>query len=195
MALDLDGVIASAGFASGDRFVCGLWRSSPVGVLHDVMWARPSGERVLLVPSEVARDFVASVYEFDRVEIVEFAVTNAGPGEVDVRSGFVRLTLTGGRAVPIPGPRPLWVTRWIEGPIARTAMGVRTYGVSPTGVREWYRARSYRRVTTGSASIDGTDLGALCAVEPACGFGFSEPPRRASIVEVRPHLVFPTQEC
>lgn len=44
------------------------------------------------------------------------------------------------------------VTRWIEGPIARGVMGVRTYGVSPTGVREWYRATSfYAAVHQGDA--------------------------------------------
>ena len=191
MPIDLDGVIASAGFASGDRFVCGLWQTSPLGVLHDVMWARPSGERVLLVPSEDAGDFVSSVYRFDRVEVVGFAVAAAGPERVDLRAGAVALTLESGRAVPIPGPRPLWVTRWIEGPIARVTMGVRTYGVSPSGVREWYRATSYRRVVAGHASIDGTDLGALRDVDPPCGFGFSEPPLHPSIVAVRPRLAFP----
>ncbi len=70
-------------------------------------------------------------------------------------------------------------------------MGVRTYGVSPTGVREWYRARSYRRVVAGSASVAGADLGPLRPIDPRCGFGFSEPPRRPSIVAVRPHLQFP----
>ena len=191
MSLDLDGVIASAGFASGDRFVCGLWRASPVGVLHDVMWARPSGERILLVASEAGRDFVTSVYEFDGVEVVEFTVADVGPSAVDLRAGEIRIVLSGGRSVPIPGPRPLWVTRWIEGPIARTTMGVRTYGVSPTGVQEWYRARSFRRVVSGRASIADTDLGPLRSIDPRCGFGFSEPPRRPSIVEVRPHLRFP----
>ena len=191
MTLDLDGVIASAGFASGDRFVCGLWRVSPVGVLHDVMWARPTGERILLVPSEAAREFVASVYEFDRTEIVAFRVAADGPERVDVRAGAIRITLRGGRAVPIPGPRPAWITRWIEGPIARAAMGVRTYGTSPTGVREWYRAGSYRRVVAGRAWIDAVELGPLRSIEPACGFGFSEPPRRPSIGEVRPRLVVP----
>jgi hypothetical protein len=193
VSLDLDGVIASAGFESGDRFVCGLWRASPIGVLHDVMWARPSGERVLLVPSDAARAFVTGVYAFDRVEIVPFSVTAAGPARVGLVAGAVALVLVGGRAVPIPGPRPLWVTRWIEDPIARATMGVRTFGVSPTGVQEWYRARSYRRVVSGRASVAGTDLGALGPIHPRCGFGFSEPPRRPSIVEVRPHLVLPSR--
>jgi hypothetical protein len=191
VSLDLDGVIASAGFESGDRFVCGLWRASPIGVLHDVMWARPSGERVLLVASDAARDFVTGVYDFDRVEIVPVSVSNAGPRRIDLVAGDVEIALVGGRVVPIPGPRPLWVTRWIEGPIARATMGVRTYGVSPTGVQEWYRARSYRRVVSGHASVAGADLGALRPIDPPCGFGFSEPPRRPSIVEVHPHLVLP----
>ena len=49
-------------------------------------------------------------------------------------------TCTAGRTRPIPFSSIPGVTRWVQDPIARVTMGVRTYGKSPTGVREWYRA-------------------------------------------------------
>jgi hypothetical protein len=79
----------------------------------------------------------------------------------------------------------------VEGPIARAALGVRTYGTSAKGVREWYRADGYRRLAFARARLDGVDLGAMAAVDPPCRFGFSEPPRRPSWVEVRPRLEGP----
>ena len=88
----------------------------------------------------------------------------------------------------IPVRRPAWFTRYVEGPIARATMGVRTYGTSPTGVREWYRADAYRRLVAATGSVDGRDLGAMAPVDPPARFGFSEPPRRPSWVEVRPLL-------
>ncbi len=71
-------------------------------------------------------------------------------------------------------------------------MDVRTYGVSPTGVREWYRADAWHPVTAGSLTGGGEDRGALTRVWPPAGFGFSEPPQRPSITRVRPLLVDPT---
>src|SRR3954447_6760222 len=68
--VELVGHIGAAGFASGDRVVVGSWTSGPVGPMTDVMWARPDGERVLLAPSEPAASFIASVYRFDRVDVV-----------------------------------------------------------------------------------------------------------------------------
>jgi hypothetical protein len=83
-------------------------------------------------------------------------------------------------------------TRWVQDPIARLTMGVRTYGVSPTGVREWYRSYVYRRVHTATGRVDGTELGALAPrVDPPVHFGFSEPPRRPSMVWLRPLLEYP----
>jgi hypothetical protein len=188
---DLRGHIASAGFASGDRFVVGSWQASPVGPLVDVMWARPDGERVLLAPSAEAATYITSVYGFDRVEVVDVAGGVAPDGRgLRVVAGPVALSLSTGWGVPLP-LAPAWFVRWVEGPVARALLGVRTYGVSPTGVREWYRATSWRPVRRGSASVHGADLGALGPVDPRCGFGFSEPPVRPSIVAVRPQLERP----
>jgi hypothetical protein len=70
-------------------------------------------------------------------------------------------------------------------------MGVRTYGVTATGVREWYRADRWRPVVGGAATLDGVDLGPIGPVDPPCRFNFSEPPTRPSITDVRPLLEFP----
>jgi hypothetical protein len=71
-------------------------------------------------------------------------------------------------------------------------MGVRTYGVSPSGVREWYRADSWAPLTDAAASVGGRDLGAMADMSPPCRFGFSEAPRRPSLTAVRPLLEDPS---
>jgi hypothetical protein len=188
----LVGHITSAGFASGDRFVVGTWRTSPVGPLDDLMWARPDGRRILVAATPEGAAYVSGVYGFDEVVVGPLRVT------LDERflhlraSGLgVELHLTGGRAVVLPWPRPAWFTRRVEGPIARRAFGVNTYGVSPSGVQEWYRAVSLRRIVAGWASVEGRDLGRLGPVDPPAGFGFSEPPRFPSMVGVHPLLLPP----
>jgi hypothetical protein len=186
------GTISSTGFASGDRFVVGAWERSPIGPTVDVMWARPDGERVLLAPDESTVDFVESVYGFDRAEVVDLHAI-ASPVAVELRAvglaeGELRLHLRArGPALRLP-PRPLWFTRWVERPVARAAMGVLTWGTSPTGVQEWYQARACRFLDTATGSLDGRDLGPMAPLRPACGFGFSESPPWPSIVEVRPTL-------
>ena len=90
---------------------------------------------------------------------------------------------------PDPGPlaSPL---RWVEAPVARRLLGVRTVGTSPTGIFEWYRADGYQRVLETSASLGGTDLGRLCRFEQD-GLRLQRAPRRPSVVGVRPVLVDP----
>ena len=187
------GTIFSAGFASGDHFVVGRWDRSPIGPMADVMWARPDGERVLLVPTQGAGDFITAVYRFHRVEVVPFAV-GTGAVTLDLAAGDVALHLRGGRGwrLPLARLRSAWFTRWLEAPLARALLGVRTYGRSPTGVREWYRADEYRRLVEGRATLAGTDLGDLRPRGGRLGFGFSEPPRQPAMVRVRPLLIDPT---
>lgn len=186
------GVIASSGFESGDRLVVGHWASSPIGPFTDVMWTAPDGTRTLLSPTARAESFITAVYSFDRTCVVEL-VADGGPGGVDVAAGPVRVRITAGRAwLVLPPWRPAWFTRWIEDPVARATMGVRTFGESPTGVREWYRADRYRPAREARASVDGEDLGAMAALDPPVGVGFTDPPRRPSVVAVRPLLEDPT---
>jgi len=193
----MEGIIAAAGFASGDRVVVGHWARSPVGPLTDVMWAAPDGTRTLFAPSERAAAFITAVYDFDAVAVV--AVAGSGDaGGVRVALGdegpdrrTVAITAGPGWHIP-PRRRPAALTRWVEAPIARALLGVRTYGTSPRGVREWYQATTWRPAVAASASIGDRDLGAMAPVDPPCRFGFSEPPARPSITAVRPLLEDPT---
>lgn len=170
----------------------GTWRESPLGRLDDLMWARPDGRRLLLAGTRREADYVSGAYGFDEVVV--------GPLRVDLHGRSLHLYaperalelhLTGGLALRVPWARPAWFTRWVEGPIAGRLLGVHTYGVSPTGVREWYRAVSVRRLVDGWASVQGADLGALGPIDPATGFGFSEPPAFPSMVGVHPLLEWP----
>ena len=188
----LSGVIVSAGFASGDRFMVGHWASSPLGPLDDVMWGRPDGERVLLASSDREAEFITAVYRFDRVEVVPVAVVS-GDGTLALEAGDVELRVRAGRGWRLPlRRRPAWFTRWVEGPVARATMGVRTYGTSPTGVREWYQAERSRPLVEASAELDGEDLGALVPRWDPVRVGFTEPPPRPSWVDVRPLLEDPS---
>ncbi|MDQ6798184.1 MAG: hypothetical protein M3011_09245 [Actinomycetota bacterium] len=190
---DLAGSIASAAFTSGHRFVVGLWHDSPLGPISDVMWAKPDGERLLLVERSQVGEFISAVYRFDRVEQVSLECRWDG-SDLRVDAGDLVLTMRVGRAWPIPMSRlrALSAARWIEAPVARRLLGVRSFGISPTGVFEWYRADQYRAVVEGRASLAGTDLGSLSRFSRPTGFGFSEPPRRPSVVRVRPLLIDPT---
>jgi hypothetical protein len=187
----VEGTISSAGFNSGDRFAVGCWWATPLGPFGDVMWVTPDDVRILLAPDDEVAGFITSIYDFDEVRTGPVAVQSDGR-RTTVDGGGVRLALTGGPPRPLPVPRPLWFTRRVEGPIARRMMGVRTAGTSPTGVREWYQTRGWRWVQSGAGSIDGDDLGDPIPIERPLGVGFSEPPRRPSIVAVkvtieRPH--------
>lgn len=186
----LDGAIAAAGFASGDRIVIGMWESSPIGPFVDVMWAEADGWRTLFVPSARVAAFVTSIYHFDAVEIDETLAVHRDRQRLSASWGSASLEWTLGRAVRFP-PRTSWIARRVEGPIARAFMGVEIIGVSPTGVAERYEAHRLRRITGGWAVVGGHDLGALGPPVPACGFGFSEPPPFASITEITTHVSDP----
>jgi hypothetical protein len=190
---ELRGTITSAGFSSGHRFVVGSWEESPIGPLADVMWARPDGRRILLVDRREAADFITAVYRFDTVEVVPLAC-RVVHGLLEVDAGGVQLILRGGRPWPIPLAklRNRTQVRPLERLLARGLLGVRTWGVTPSGVQEWYRADEYRRVVAGQANLDGRDLGPVRPFPEPARFGFSEPPRCPSMVRVRPLLHDPS---
>ncbi len=177
------GTISSSAFASGDRFVIGHWPMSPIGPMADVMWTRPDDRRVLLAPNDETASFISRIYAFDEVVVGPLDVQSDGR-RTTVSGAGLSIDLQGGRLRPVPFPRPLIVTRLIEAPIARALMGVNTVGVSPTGAREWYQTRGWRWVSDGTAQIDDEDLGPPVAFTSPVGVGFSEPPRRPSIVSV-----------
>jgi hypothetical protein len=175
------GTISSAAFA-GQQFVIGCWSSSPVGPIGDVMWSLPDGTRRLLTSSEREADFICQIYEFDEVCIAPLDVLSDGL-VTTVSSRELSLELRGGFAWRLP-PRPLWVTRWIESPVAKALMGVETYGISPRGRREWYQASSCRWVKTAHAKVNGAELGEPQRFGGPMNVGFSNPPKRPSIVSL-----------
>jgi hypothetical protein len=178
------GTITAVGFASGHRFLVGDWRESPLGRTIDVMRVDPDGRRHLLVPDQTSAEFITSIYVFDEVHVGPLDVHGDGRSTHVVGHGL-ELSAHAGRLRPVPFPRPRWLTRYVEAPIARRLMGVHTYGTSPTGAREWYQTRGWRWVTEASITVDGVSPGALAAVERPVGVGFTDPPLRPSIVEVR----------
>ncbi len=188
----LDGRIASVGFATGDRFVVGWWARSPLGPMADVMWADPNGRRTLLVPDTGVGDYITAIYDFDRVEVGEVQI-DGDERHLHVRAEALDLHLRGGLGLRLP-LRPVAFVRRVEDPLAHWLLGVRTYGTSPTGVIECYRARSWRRVTGATAMLEGRDLGRFGPPRPAVRFGFSEAPRVASIVGVRVDIRRPPAE-
>ncbi len=190
---ELEGAICSVGFSSGHRFVVGHWVRSPLGPMVDVMWASPDGERALVVADRRAAEFVGAVYHFDRVLVTPLRSTFDGR-TLELAAGDLALCLRGGPGwrLPFGRLRLPWFTRWVEAPLAWAVLGVRTFGVSPTGVREWYRADEYRPVVDAAAALADADLGPWGRFELPAGFGFSEPPHRPSIVRVRPLLIDPS---
>ena len=190
---ELSGTIANAGFSSGHRFVVGHWDESPIGPVDDVMWARPDGVRVLLVDRQESAELITAVYRFDTVEVVPLTC-HVDDALLLVTAGGLRLTMRGGRSWRIPFPRLRGRAQFrpLERLVARALLGVRTWGVSPTGVQEWYRADEYRRVVAADACLEGRDLGRFRGFHEPARFGFSEPPRRPSMVRVRPLLHDPS---
>lgn len=191
---ELRGTIASAGFSSGHRFVVGHWDDSPLGPTDDVMWARPDGVRVLLVGRPEVAELISAVYRFDTVEVVSLRC-RMDEAVLAVVAGDLRITLRAGRPWPIPLARlrSTPAARPVERLLALAMLGVRTWGVSSTGVREWYRADEYRPGggRRGSSGGDGPEARLRRFHEPA-RFGFSEPPRRPSLVRARPLLHDPS---
>lgn len=198
----LEGTIAGCGFASGDRFVAGIWERGPLGAMNDVMWARPNGERILLAPNSEVAGFVGGVYEFDETRVVPFELIRSQPQALHLRAGPVELELNA------EGPRRLFAIRpkalrrsraWVRIEdalmrplvgryVLRGAEGVKGYGVSPSGVREWYAIDSYARVTKARGMIDGRDLGVMRPLDPPVRFGFSEFPSQSALVRCAPIL-------
>jgi hypothetical protein len=136
---ELSGWICSAGFASGDRFVVGVWEQSPIGPINDIMHALPDGTRRLFAPDQRTAQFVTEVYAFDRVETVPVRA-EWRDRTLEIGAGELALSVTTGRPWPLPpgSLRPAWFTRTVEGPLARVLVRVRTYGVARGGIREWY---------------------------------------------------------
>ncbi len=183
------GVISSAQF-SHHGFVIGHWPESPVGPFGDIMHRSPEGERTLFASSQQAADFITRIYAFDHVRVCDLTTESDGKTTRAVGEG-IDIELHGGRRRPIPIRRPLAITRFVEGPIAKALMGVKTFGTSETQATEWYQARGWRWVEQGRASLSSRDLGCPTAFSAPMGVGFSEPPPRPSIVAVHVTIELP----
>jgi len=185
------GTISSAAFASGDQFVIGYWPQSPLGPFHDIMWLDANDTRTLIASSRDAADFITSTYHFDHVMVASLHVESEG-ATTKAWTDELEIQMAGGRLRPLPLRRPLAVTRYIEAPIARWLMGVETYGLSPTGAREWYQTSGWRWARAATARHGNDDLGELVEFTRPMNVGFSNPPRRASIVSVTVTIERPT---
>jgi len=197
----LKGTIAATGFASGDRFVVGLWDDGPLGPMIDVMWARPDGRRVLLAPDQRVARFVGGIYEFDEVQVAPMTHRRDG-NTLHVKADDVRLALRGGRPNRIFNLRPKFLRRsplWvrIEDLVFRPLVGrfvlrgagsVRAYGRTKSGLREWYCVDAYRSLIAATGTVGGRDLGDMRPLDPPVRFGFSEFPRVPALVDCAPLL-------
>lgn len=184
----LRGSITSVGFSSGDQFVVGHWPTSPIGGFADVMWRGADGSKTLIAAAHAA-EYITDIYPFDdRIEAdvsVTDTVGGRGGNRLVVESDPLTLSLAIGRlVVPFP-PRPRWITATLERWAAGALLGVTTHGLSPTGVEEWYRTESVRRVVGGRAVRRGMDLGEVVDLDRAMDVGFSEPPRQPTHVRLR----------
>ncbi len=190
VAYELSGAIAGFGFSTGHRVVVGHWDASPIGPFCDLMWAEPDDHRTLIAHSERAADFITAVYSFDSTVIAPELVVTRTARRLAVRWTDGEIDLRLGRGLSFP-PRPTWVTKRIEHPFAEALLGVKTTGVSPTGVVETYRAQRLQRIVSGWGVVAGNDLGDLQAPTPAARFGFTEPPPFPSVTTIRPLLEDP----
>lgn len=197
----LEGAIAAAGFASGDRFVIGAWQRGPLGPMTDVMWQREDGHRILLASSPQVGGFVASIYKFEEVRVIPDLHCELASRSLVLRGSGIGLDLQGARPMWLFALRPKILRRsaaWVRledallrplvARLIRGAPRVRTYGVTPGGVREWYAIDSYQRVVRGRADLGGRDLGPLGPVDPPVTFGFSAFPAQPAIVRCAPLL-------
>jgi hypothetical protein len=193
------GMIGAAGFGSGEQVVVGAWRRSPLGSFVDVMWVRPSGERVLLAPRPEVEGYVSSLYTFERTEVV--AVTGGWTGDrLEVRAGPLHLTLHPGprdwrswlfAARPRPLRRsPAWLgledrlVAPLGGLLLGGTDGVRLAGRAPGGQREWYGIDDYRPLVRGRLEVDGADAGPLTDLRADLGVGLSAFPTRPALAYV-----------
>lgn len=180
----ITGTISSVAFASGDQFVVGCWPQSPIGPFSDIMWLDAEDRRTLITASETAAEFITDIYSFDKVQ-VESLETECDGAAMEARTADLHIRLSGGRSTKIPFTRPLAFTRYIEAPVARRLMGVEVYGLSPTGVREWYQATGWRWVRSAVAFREEQELGELAEFNRPMNVGFSNPPKRSALVSLQ----------
>jgi hypothetical protein len=186
------GWIAGLGTDSGYRVVIGHWRTSPYGVVTDVMVEDPAGHRTLYAPTAQLAGFLRAAYRFHDVQVAPCRAQRSGPCWT-VQAGPLQLSFTiGGRGLlgwllwvmPAPLARMPWWVGLLDLPARRLLPGVRTRGRTRDGRRQWYGAQDLHPIIAANATLDGRGLGALRAVQPPVGFGFGSVPQRPSLVAV-----------
>ncbi len=186
---EFDGLVAAAGFASGDRVVVGHWHDSPIGPFSDVTWSEPDGWRTRFVVDEVVKRFVTAIDVSDSVILAPGLAVGWSPEEslLEVTWPGAAVEFGVGRTVPLPEHRPR-----VRVPIGRKATAVDRYGVSATGVYEWHRTKWLRRIVSGWAVVAGRDLGEPGPPGRSVEFGLSEVPPFAALTERSTRLHDPT---
>jgi hypothetical protein len=188
-----DGHIAGIGTASGLRAVVGLWQDSPFGPFVDAMVELPSGHRILLAPTADVAGFIAGVYAFDETRTLTLTASHGArqltldAGPLQLRAGLGARTRLGAAVRLIPRPlavNPRWL-RAVSPLAARLSPGVRTAGAAQGGWREYYGVTDLHRIDSATVHWAGRDAGALAAIRPAVGFGFSSVPPEPALARVR----------
>lgn len=186
------GRISSSGFDSGDRIVIGDWAKSPMGSFTNIMWAKPNGARILLSPSEKHAEYVSSLYEFEEVHVVPIQVKR-GKRTILVEAGDLIVEMKWKRGFYLPIRRPLWFISTVEQSFAKLFFGTKTHGKTKNGLKEWYCIQSLAKISYSSAEKSGMNFGDSARFETTACFGFSEPPKRPSSVQVRSIIENPGQ--
>jgi hypothetical protein len=186
------GHIAGAGTGSGLRIVVGAWDRSPFGAFIDVMLQTADDERVLLAPDDTVAEFVASTYQFDRIEVGEVSGGLDTDGlTVTTESFEARIGIGGPAAVDrllrlVPrrlATSPRWL-RVVDPLASRVVPGVHTYGTAGNGRVEYYGVRRSRHIAAIDGHNGGVPFGGLAPLRPPVSFGFSSAPSSPQIVSL-----------
>lgn len=185
--LIFNGQIFSSGFDSGNRIVIGNWKDSPYGKFTDVMWAKPNGDKILIVPNKELSDFISGMYSFDDIIITELNIEEK-KNQLIINAKELKCELKWSNGIKIPINRPLWFISSIEYIFGLIFFKTKTHGTTMDGRQEWYAVDKISNLISAKVKINGEDLGGMRRFEPNANFGFSEPRKKPSAVEIRTHI-------
>jgi len=178
-----EGRISSSAFSSGDIVVIGDWEKSPLGTFTNIMWMKPSGKRILLSPSKKHADYVSNLYQFEEVITVPIEVKRE-KFRIEISAGTLDVSMVWKKGWRIPINRPRWFISTIEQFVAKLFFGTRTYGRTNNGLREWYCIRRLSKIVDSVASENGITFGQKAVIETKACFGFTNPPKKPTSVEL-----------